>query len=93
MVVRSAQHAYRERAPRTPDGERHCDVSARACASAGQVDRCQEADVPRLHANAASQSMTPRILSWRGARASRLQRLMLLLQMPHEPRVPLLIKP
>jgi hypothetical protein len=31
--VRNAQHIHRERAPRTPEGERHCNVSARACAS------------------------------------------------------------
>ena len=27
---------YRLRAPGTPDGERHCDISARACATASQ---------------------------------------------------------
>jgi|SRR5271166_358154 len=32
VVVRSAQHTHRERAPRTPDGERHRDVSARTSA-------------------------------------------------------------
>ena len=50
------------------------------------VDRSpEEADVLRLLATAALQSMTPHILSSHGARVRPLQRLTRLLQLPHAP--------
>ena len=67
MVVESAQQTYRERAPRTPDGERHGGFLHGLWRLRVTVGRSpSEAEFLRLPASAASQSVTSHILSSRG---------------------------